>query len=154
MTLPGRGGLGGGQEAGIGPHRYCVDEDLFLWRPRGEVLPEHARGAVAIVLSIYQQYGYVLYLLDGREAKQLGPETRRIIVDALRPMRASLAMAAFGLNGVSRISGILVFRAARLLTGLEFPFKFVASEAAARVFLSECREGLARRRSVTAAPQK
>lgn len=138
-----------GPELGIGPHRYCVEEDLFLWRPRGEVLPAHARSAVAVVFAIYQRHGYVLYLLDGREGKPLGPETRRIIVDALRPMHGSLAMAAFGLHGISRISGILVFRAARLLTGLEFPFKFVSTEGEGREFLGQCRAGLVRMRSAT-----
>lgn len=152
--MPRRGGLADGPEISIGPHRYRVEEDLFLWRPCGEVLPEHARSVVAVVVAIYKRHGYVLYLLDGREGRPLGAETRRIVVDALRPMRGSLAMAAFGLSGIGRISGILVFRAARLLTGLEFPFKFVASEALARVFLGECRDGLARRRSVAAAPQK
>lgn len=133
-----------GQVLSIGPHRYRVEGDLFLWRPCGEVLPDHARSVVAVVLEVYKRHGYVLYLLDGREGKPLGPETRRIVVDGLRPMYGSLAMAAFGLNGLSRVSGILVFSAARLLTGRDFPIKFSSTEAAARVFLNEYRDGRVR----------
>lgn len=119
----------------IGPHRYQIEEDLFHWQPRGEVLPDHARGVVAIVREIYKRFGYVLYLLDGRAGKPLGPDVRRIVVDGLRPLQGSLAMAAFGLSVIERTSGILVFSAARLLTGLDFPFKFVSTEAEARIFL-------------------
>jgi len=124
----------------IGPHHYGVEEDLFLWRPRGEVLPDHARGVVTVVSDIYKRHGYVLYLLDGREAKPLGPDTRRIIVEALRPMQGSLAMAAFGVGWLGRTSGILVFRAARLLTGLDFPFRYTSTDTEARAFLREYRD--------------
>lgn len=119
----------------IGPHHYQIEEDLFHWQPRGEVLSDHARGVVAVVRELYKWFGYVLYLLDGRAGKPLGPDVRRIVVDGLRPLQGSLAMAAFGLSLIERTSGILVFRAARLLTGLDFPFKFVSTEAEARVFL-------------------
>ena len=124
----------------IGPHHYRIEEDLFCWQPRGEVLPDHARGVVAVVLELYKRFGYVLYLLDGRAGKPLGPEVRRIVVDGLRPLQGSLAMAAFGLSFIERTSGILVFTAARLLTGLDFPFNFVPTEAEARILLYEYRK--------------
>src|SRR5262245_58150605 len=82
----------------IGPHHYHVEEDLFLWQPCGEVLSEHARSVVEVVLEIHKRHGYVLYLLDGRQAKPLGPDARRVVIDALRPLNDSLAMAAFGVS--------------------------------------------------------
>ena len=137
-----------GPELCIGPHRYQIEEDLFHWQPRGEVLSDHARVVVAVVLELYKRFGYVLYLLDGRAGKPLGPDVRRIVVDGLRPLQGSLAMAAFGLSFVERTSGILVFRAARLLTGLNFPFKFVSTEAEARIFLCAYRNSRTQERRI------
>jgi hypothetical protein len=128
----------------IGPHSYRTEGDLFVWQPRGEVLAEHARGVVAVIQDLYKLHGYVLYLLDGREGKPLGPDTRRIVVDALRPMQGALAMAAFGMGWAARASGMLVFSAARLLTGLDFSVGFFSTEAEARAYLGEYRRGRAR----------
>jgi len=79
----------------IGPQQYRIEEDLFFWQPHGEVGPDHARGVVAVVLEIHKRHGRVLYLLDGRDGKPLGPDTRRIVVDSLRPLRGSLAITSF-----------------------------------------------------------
>ena len=130
----------------IGPHSYRIEGDLFWWQPRGQVLAEHARGVVAVIQELYNRYGYVLYLLDGREGKPLGADTRRIVVDALRPMQGALAMAAFGMGWAGRASGMLVFRAARLLTGLDFAVGFFSTEPEARAFLGEYRKGCVRAR--------
>lgn len=138
----------------IGPHHYRVEEDLFLWQPRSVVLPEHAHSVVSAVLEIHKRYGYVLYLLDGSQAKPLGPEARRVVIDALRPLHGSLAIAAFGVNWIIRGSGTLLFSAARLVTGLHFPFRFSPTEAEARAFLNEFRDERARARRADALLRK
>lgn len=130
----------------IGPHHYRVEEDLLLWQPCGEVLPEHARRVVQVALEIHQRHGYVLYLLDGSEAKPLGPAARRVVIEGLRPLSGSLALSAFGVNWIIRGSGTLLFSAARLVTGLHFPFRFAATEAEARAFLNEYRKQRAQTR--------
>lgn len=131
----------------IGPHQYRIEEDLFFWQPHGEVGPDHARGVVAVVLEIHKRHGRVLYLLDGRDGKPLGPDTRRIVVDSLRPLRGSLAIASFGMGWLNRVAGLLLFRAAAVLTGFDLPFKFASTEAEARAFLSEHRKGLGQDRA-------
>lgn len=89
----------------------------------------------------------MLYLLDGRDGKPLGPETRRIVVDSLRPLRGSLAIASFGMGWLNRVAGLLLFRAAAVLTDFDLPFKFASTEAEARAFLSEHSKGLGQDRA-------
>lgn len=133
-------GPAGGPEFNIGPHRYQLADGIFLWQPNGEVLPDHARTLVGVLLEVFQQRGCVLYLLDGRDLKPMGPEARRVLVEALQSVRGGFAMAAFNTSLRGRTTAVLVFSAARLLTGLSFPFKFTTTEAEARAFLTGYRD--------------
>lgn len=126
----------------IGPHRYVVEDDLFFWQPCGEVLPEQAQVMNEVIASTHQRNGYLLYLVDGRQAKPLGPAARRIAVDGFRTHFGSTVLAAFGTTLLVRTAAFLVLNAARLLSRVDIPYKFLDTEVEARAFLTQYRTQL------------
>lgn len=131
----------------IGPHRYIIEDDLLFWQPCGEVTIEQAHIMNATIADAHRRNGYLLYLIDGRQARPLGAAARRIAVDGFRALVGTTSLAAFGTNMIVRTAAFLVLNAARLLSGLDIPSSFVDTEPEARAFLAAERARLQAERS-------
>lgn len=123
----------------IGLHRYMTDGDIFAAMPCGEMTLDEAKLLIKVLLAAHQRHGYVLYLIDARQAKPMGPELRRYLLGVLRQMPGTFAVASFNTTLILRTFGLLILNAARLMTGFTFPCKFATSEPEARAFLAELR---------------
>lgn len=119
-----------------GPHRYTVDKDRIRWESQGAVEPEQAHIFAQLLIRVAAEHGHAYCIVDGRHMLPLPPESRRIYLDYLREHSPHFALAIFGARLHIRVAGMLVIRAARLISLRELDVCYTATESEAEQFLS------------------
>ncbi len=125
-----------------GPHRFTVDKDRIRWESLGAVEPEQAHVFAQLLIRVAAEHGHAYCLVDGRRMMPLPPESRRIYLDYLRDNTPQFALAIFGARLHIRVAGMLVIRAARLMSMHELDVCYTATESEAEQFLRSRRQHL------------
>lgn len=119
-----------------GTHRFAVTGDVLRWELHGPVLRADVLELWRRNSEIRARYGYVLMLIDGREAGTMVPEARRQIVEFRRSEPNNLTqVAVYGVGSLSRALVELVARALYLVVKREISVSLCASEAEALAVL-------------------
>lgn len=125
-----------------GPHRYVVDKDRIRWESQGAVEPEQAHVFARLLIQVSAEQGHAYCLVDARRMLPLPPESRRIYLDYLKQNMPRFALAIFGAPLHIRVAGMLVIRAARLMSLPDLDVQYTATEAEAEAFLHSRRQAL------------
>lgn len=127
----------------IGRHRIWTEEDVFVVVANGPIDGEETDRFNQASLAVFQQYGYVLFLLDASAAAGLSEAARRTAAKFRREHPMPSASAIFGTNLVTRTVAILAFRVLILLRrDVVAEMKMFKTEAEARAWLAGQRPAL------------
>lgn len=120
----------------LGPHHYRVEDDVFCWRPDGEVLARHAQGVCVLFDRLVARHGYVLWLVDARRSVAVGFESRRLYARWIEQQpRINLVVAAYGVPVPAQTTANMILRGVELARGIRVEHQFFADEAVARAHL-------------------
>lgn len=128
--------LGQAEFRPLGRHRLAIDEDLVWLVPLGGLDLAETRQLMDLVYGVTDHYGYVLVLVDGRQAKPATPESRRYQMERLKQRIQPSHSAVYGANYLVITLLNLMYRAVELLTGKQTPHSFHKDEASARARLA------------------
>lgn len=136
----------------IGAHRYSIEADLLHIENHGPFHGEEAGPFVSIYQQVYARHGYLLVLLDMRDAGPASSEARRAVVDWAKKRAATVAIAAVSGSVIARTTLMLILRAVQTLSAQVPLLSFFSTEAEAREWLSQRRPEL--RAHATAPPSR
>lgn len=122
------------------------EPDLVHFRLRGHVSADVARRLYDVQLRFSEGKPHLFLLLDVRGFEEMPAEARRVVIDGpgdRAPVVPILGCAFIGANFHTRVFGSMIFRAARILRGVNpFPVHFCDTEPEARAFLDSLRRKL------------
>lgn len=120
----------------IGPHLYCIDGDIVLWKGQGEITVAHHTELFGLVMGIVREYGHAGMVAWADREMILGPEARRNHGVLLKQHKPRVAMVLLGAGTVQRALGRMMITAAQLISGLDLPMHFCKTEAEGRAWLA------------------
>ncbi|MDI1483433.1 hypothetical protein [Polyangium sp. y55x31] len=119
------------------------EPDLVLIHFRGHVSADEARRLYDTQLRFSKGKPHLFLILDVEEFGEMPAEARRVVINGPKdrtPVAPILGCAFIGANFHTRVLGTMIFRAARLLRGVNtFPVHFCDTEAEARAFIDTLR---------------
>lgn len=137
--MRGRGFVTVWQQAG--PHRYHVERDRIRWHTVGAVEPQDAHAFASLLIRVSSEHGHAYCLVDGSQMQPLPAESRRVYLDYLKQHAPRFALAIFGAPLHMRVAGMLVIRAARLMSLPDLDVCYTATEQEAEAYLQARRAG-------------
>lgn len=129
--------------AAMDAHSYRFEDDVFFWRPCGEVLAKHARWVCQCLEQILERCGYALWLVDAHGSVALTYEARRVYAQWFAGQPRRIAIGTFKSTPAATTTAGLILRGVELMGGWTVPLGLTEDEAAARSYLEEQRAQLA-----------
>lgn len=117
-----------------------VDGDLVFARSCGPTTLDDMKLMYELNTAVFEQYGYVLVLIDCRLSTTTTPEARKYQSERLKVRIIPSHTALYGAGIVTRTTVMLMVRATELLTGKTYPVEMVSDEESARKILDAARE--------------
>lgn len=135
------GGYRAAMEVGgaIGRHRWWADGDVLRIAYHGEVEREHVAALFGVFDEFLAMHGYLLVLIDLRDAGGMRPAARRLLGEH-RQDRERSSVGFFGVGPVPRLFMGLISSSMRLLGREPLHLCVAGSEAAALAWLGRERE--------------
>ena len=119
----------------IGPHRMGEDGDIGIIMVQGVLEAEHLSMMQPRSVAMYRRHGYVLTVIDARNATAMTPEARRVGAELNRKTPMVSASAIYGASLLTRTLATLLWRAVALLPPGHAELTFCKTEAEARAWL-------------------
>lgn len=127
----------------VDSHFYRFEDDVFFWRPCGEVRGEHAQLVCQCLEQILKRCGYALWLVDAAGSVALGYEARRVYARWFAEQPRRIAIGTFKSPTAASTTAGLLLRGIQIVGGREVPLNLSEDEATARRYLEKKRAQLA-----------
>jgi hypothetical protein len=122
----------------VGAHQLVLEQDLVVFRQRGDYTLSDAREVGAELASLIARRGRIFVIIDQTQAGTTPPESRRFLADWNK--RHTLGgVALFGGSVTARAVASLITTAIRLVRPAGAPMVFTATEAEARAWVASQR---------------
>ncbi len=128
----------------IGPHWIWIEGDMCVTVIDGDTTPEHVIAMQRKSRLLFDEFGFILSLVDARQAGTITPEARRLSASYQREHPVPGAVAVFGVGAVLRAINALYSRAVAYLTNSQREMALFQTEAEARAWLDGQRRRLRR----------
>lgn len=124
----------------LGAHRLRVDEDILYIVCSGGFNLDEMKRITTESYALGEKYGYVLCLIDVKNAGWSTPEARKYQATSLRERLYPHLTAIVGINAVLRVAVGLVDRAVEIVSGKTLSNLFADDEATALAALRKARQ--------------